>query len=656
MPNKRSLTSNVPTQGLPLTIDTIIRNEEGKRKGFERRWYDNNFFDDGYHFRYISRTTGRIIDTSDKNINLPNRAIPKANRQIRGVANLLLGAEPMPVVYPQKVSSSNYPNPEALEQANEAARDVAKKSGLWIEQEWENQNLREKLIHMILLAAKHGVSFLQVWPDEVDEKINSKVFDAFDIYLDGTLTNIYESPYILKAVPMLIAKIKANELFDEAQLARISPDNKYASSEIKEAYMRARFGTGVESDYAASLILKEAFFKEYLSDDNWNDAKKLGDKNGALEGKSRGDMIMRHSFTAGGVWLLDEYVDMDEYPFVDYRFEPGPIYQVPLIEKFIPANKSLDIIASRIERFANTMVSGIWLKRKGEDFQISNIAGGQLVEYEGTPPAQANMASIPSYVFNYMEFLEKNIEEQGASTSALGQLPSGVKSGVAIESLKATEYANLKIASDQLKSTVKHITERMLDIASKYFIQPQTVMILEQNKPEYFDIIGEAGLEAREKAGMPIPKGIVPIKGDYKVDIEVESGLGFTQAGKKETAQQIVQFMIQMAQMGLLTMDAVKVMVKRLLEAYQFGSTQEFMEALETGTSTVPLTEEQITQMKVAVIEALKEAGYIGEEMDNKMVNSTKVGVVEALRDLADQGNQANTQTQAPELSVEPTQ
>lgn len=247
-------------------------------------------------------------------------------------------------------------------------------------------------------------------------------------------------------------------------------------------------------------------------------------------------------------------------------------------------------------------------------------------------------------MFNYMEFLEKNIEEQGASTSALNQLPAGVKSGVAIESLKATEYANLKIASDQLKSTVKYITERMLDIASKYFIQPQTVMILEENKPEYFDIIGEAGLEARQKAGMPVPENIVPIKGDYKVDIEVESGLGFTQAGKKETAQQIVQFMIQMAQMGLLTMDAVKVMVKRLLEAYQFGSTQEFMEALETGTSTTPLTEEQITQMKVAVIEALKEAGYIGQEMDNKMVNSTKVGVVEALKDLADQGNQANTE------------
>jgi len=63
---------------------------------------------------------------------------------------------------------------------------------------------------------------------------------AFDIYLDGTLTEIYDSPSIVKAKPWLIAKIKANEEFDEAAVEAISPDNKYASSEVKQAYMNAR--------------------------------------------------------------------------------------------------------------------------------------------------------------------------------------------------------------------------------------------------------------------------------------------------------------------------------------------------------------------------------------------------------------------------------
>ena len=63
-------------------------------------------------------------------------------------------------------------------------------------------------------------------------------------------------------------------------------------------------------------------------------------------------------------------------------------------------------------------------------------------------------------MFNYMELLNSIIEEQGASTTALNQLPQGVKSGKAIELVKATEYANLKIPSDQLKHTISRIAEK----------------------------------------------------------------------------------------------------------------------------------------------------------------------------------------------------
>jgi len=118
----------------------------------------------------------------------------------------------------------------------------------------------------------------------------------------------------------------------------------------------------------------------------------------------------------------------------------------PFIIIFIPANKSLDSVASRVERHIGTMIAGTWLKRRGENFTPTNIAGGQVMEYETTPPTQMPHTPIPSHVFAYIQFLNSVIEEQGASTAALSQLPPGVKSGIAIESLKATEYANLKIA------------------------------------------------------------------------------------------------------------------------------------------------------------------------------------------------------------------
>ena len=90
---------------------------------------------------------------------------------------------------------------------------------------------------------------------------------------------------------------------------------------------------------------------------------------------------MRHVFSGGGITLRDEYIDYDKYPFAEFRYEPGLLYQTPFIERFIPQNKSIDVVVTRLEKFINAMVVGVYQKRKGENFQISNFPGGQVMEY-----------------------------------------------------------------------------------------------------------------------------------------------------------------------------------------------------------------------------------------------------------------------------------
>ena len=650
-------TSSVPSAGMAQKIEELRDYFTNQRKGFERRWYDNNFFDDGFHFRYLSRTTGKIVDPQSKDV-MPSRAIPKASRQIRGVANLLLLPNYHPVVYPEKVSKSSFPpivqrpqmvdpamgqmgqdpmqqpqqpqqqeNP-AYKAAVDKARDTAKKTGQWLEKQWDEQELEDKLTLMVILAAKHGVSFLQCWPDAIEEKIKSQVYDAFDIYLKGNLTSIYDSPAIIKSVPMLIAEIKANEMFSEDAKARLNPDNKYASSMVKEAYLRSRFGSATESDYASTLILNEAFIKEYVNDMNRVQIQESL-KERADELKD-GDMVIRQTFTAGGVTLRDEYLDLPEYPFIDFRFEPGPIYGVPLIERFIPANKSLDIVMSRLERYFNTMVSGTWLVRKGENMQITNIPGGQQVEYTQTPPQQANMSNPQSAVFPYINMVNQIIEEQGASTSALNQIPSGVKSGVAIESIKQSEYSNLRIPSQQLKRTVKVISERLLDYGSK-FIEPKSVYMNEDKDPSYFDVIGENGAKTYDRLGIDLPEDTVVIKKDYHVTIEVEQGTGFTEEGKKATLEKIIQFFVPLAQQGLIPPDVTKQITMKLLDMYGYGATQDLVEGMENDAPQ--MKEEQIMQMKIAVAEVLKEAQLGGKPAEERAVMTAKVGTLEALKE-----------------------
>lgn len=637
MPQQHLNTENLPTQAMAMKVEELLSHFSKERQQFERKWYDNNFFDDGYHFRYLSRTTGKILDTQSLNTSsMPSRAIPKASRQIRGVANLLLLPNYTPVIYPEKVASYQYPpidqngqqveNPE-YQKAIKTAQDQAKKIGHWVQKEWINLELEEQLTLMVLLAAKHGVSYMQLWPDGIEEKINAKVYDAFDIYVKGSLTSIYDSPAIIKTAPMLISEIMADETLG-FEGKTIAVDNKYAYSKVKEAYSKTRYGSGSASDTAATAILSEAYIKEYLSDANRVQVEEsLKDK---ISKYKDGDMVMRHVFTAGGVTGKDEYLDLPEYPFIDFRMEPGPIYQVPLIERFIPANKTLDVIMSRLERYFNTMVTGTWLTRKGENVMITNIPGGQKLEYTGSPPVQAAMQNPQTAAFPFIQLIEKFIEEQGASTSALGQLPQGVRSGVAIESVKQTEFSNLRISSQQLKRTIRLITIRLLDYAADW-IEPKDVYMKESSDPTFYSVIGENGANTYKSLGVNIPQDTVVIRKDHHVDIEVEQGMGMTVEGQKETLQKIIAFFVPLASQGLIAPDAVKQITLKLLELYGYGSTQELVDSMDQGT--VQMNENQIMQMKVAVGEVLKDAQIGGAAADNKAVMASKVGTLEALKE-----------------------
>lgn len=627
-------------------VENLLTTYKNQRQVFERKWYDNNFFDDGLHFRYVSARTGKVVDQTDLNRQIsPTRAIPKASLQIRGLANLLLGLEPHPSIYPEKIPMTAYPpqmdpmtgqmtNP-LYEAALQAAKREAQRIGHWIENLWQEQDMMDKLAHMVLLSTKHGISFAEIYPDAIKERLKIAIFDAFDIYLAGNLTSIYDSPSIIKAIPTSIAEIKANELFDPTQRALISPDNKYASSEVKDAYMQYKFGNMAKADKQQTIILKEAFIKEYLGDDNWDRAKKLSSKTGAMEGKNKGDMIMRHTFCTSNGTLLDEYLPLKEYPFVDFRLEPGLVYQTPVMERMIPTNKSLDIAMSRIEGWFNTMIVGVWMRRKGENFQVNNMPGGIMVDYEGAPPAQMQPSSIPGFAFNFLQLLEQFIAEQGPSTAALGQLPQGVKSGDAIESVKSTEYANLKMATLRLKETVKLITERCIETAADYFYEPQTVMRINDDQPDYFDIIGEAGVKAYQSASQELPE-VTVIKRDTKVRIEIESGLGYTIEGKKATMGQIVKFVGDLSAQGLVPPEAVKVLTKRFLDIFQFGATQEFMEAMDNSMPV--MNQEQMAQMKIAIAETLQDLGLVGPQKEEEDIMKTKVGMIEAAQDLAGTG------------------
>jgi len=253
---------------------------------------------------------------------------------------------------------------------------------------------------------------------------------------------------------------------------------------------------------------------------------------------------------------------------------------------------------------------------------------------------QGRVAPLPQAVFAFPEMLERYIEEQGASTAALGQLPAGVKSGVAIESLKATEFANLKIPIKQFKKTVKEISEMMVGIASDHFLKPQELSTMKGGDAAYFNVIGKRGADLRKEIGQEIPNDTVIIDKDMKIDIDIDTELAYTESGKREVAQQLLDYMIQLAGLGYLSKDAVKVVLEKFLETFKFGATAEFMQALDDGTLTA-LTEDELLKIKIAVVEAMRDAGVAGKQAQQGQVDATKVGMMQAVKDLG--GKRATT-------------
>lgn len=629
-------TSQIDTANIAQTVEANRIVAYNHRRLHERRWYDNNFFDDGFHFRYLSRTTNKIVDLSERaTIYTPQRAIPKASRQIRGIANLLLSSDPTPTVFPEETPSSGDPKKDEL--IKKAAKEQAQRKGYWLEEEWDEpdasgETLLQKLALMPILTAKHSISYMQIWADPQYEKIRTQVYDAFDLYVIGSYNNLEDLPFIIKATPLLVSQIRANPNFNDEK-NKVQPDNKPAESEIKQAYMRSRYGRDASSDQAGTAILYEAFMKEYLNTDNIARIRKQKDGDIILKDRKVGDCIIRQVFTASGKCLRDTYLNMEEYPFVDFRFEPGPLYSVPFIERFINANKSLDSAVSRMERYFHTMVTGIWVKQRGEQFKINNIAGGQVVEYQNRPPEQANLASPGQWTFEFINLLQSFIEEQGVTTTTLGKLPSGVHAAKAIESLKESEYANLVISTRRLSETVRRIAQRMFQIADDHFISPKTISHTDAGETSYFKVIGRNALNRRKNNKIETPEDLISLSGKEKLDIEITQGMAFTKEGQKQSMQDLINTMLQWAQLGFVNPEAVKVVIKKYLEVYQFGSTAEFMEAFDAAATTQQMTQEQQAGMKMALLQALQDAGEVGQEASERRITENKLGALSALKD-----------------------
>ena len=500
---------------------------------YRRQWYLNDNFYEGRHFVWWRKSTG-TIDRIQPPKGMVLRSIPKASKAIDVIQNLILANDPRWVVYPEKDMEGNI---------GKEQEGIAKRSAEWLDFQWDRLNMREELGSLVHFALKFPFSFIQVG---FDTDIWVEVLDAFDIEFQPEVKTIYDSPVLIKTINKNIIDVHNNLAYNENR-TKVVPTNRYTIDDMKDLRLVEKFGYHRTKDTDDTCMLKEYYFKEYV-----DGVDKDGEK--IKEIKIRIVTIANES-----ILLRNELTEMTEYPFVMYAPKSGSLFQPAWLERMIPVNKSIDLITSNIETFFHIMNRGYWIKHKNANVTRIMNESGQFIEWDVVKPEQATLASIPAYVFAHMANLERWISEQSVSSATMGQSMKGVKAYKAIEAAKQSDFAQMGTSINRLETVIEKVAEVMLDYAERYYKEPRHVYRLHEEKPDYFDVVG-ANFRGESTDA-------IPLKASYKVDVSIESGLAYTEEGKRQT-------MLELYSAGLVPADKV-------LEMFKFSNVGELIRAAQ---------------------------------------------------------------------------
>jgi hypothetical protein len=495
-----------------------------------------------------------------------------------------------------------YPAANANGAVDKNAMKGARRVSHYLTDKFDEQGMLLKTAEVVLYAFKAPYAVFEVAQDDA-KFVDVRTWDAYDIIFDTTFKDIEDSPVAIKLVRRTPADLKANEKYSNTE--NLAVDSKLSLEPMKDLRLTEKHGTiGSTEEDIGGVNVMECWAKTKLTEE------KIAEINASydykwMKDRKVGEVIMRLTTIAQGRNLRDEYIDRSDYPFVVYKPKSGSFLQPAWIERFISQNKSLDMFVSNIEAYTALMVKGKWLKNKLSNVTRINNEHGDFIEFDITPPEQAKIQPIPAYVFQHISNIEKWIEEQGVGSSAMGRVPRGVRAYRAIESLKQSDMANLGVAMKALEDVVKKVGEKILAEVSRSVESPTTIYHMNDNEPDYFQIIGEKAARKDNKLQKRVKEGkLVVINENVRMKVAIESGLAYTEEGKRATMMELYGMKV--------------IPTPMLLEALKFSNVGEIIEKTEAelirretmGRSIIDMPEFKLLPAKLQqmVVQFLKEA------------------------------------------------
>ncbi len=522
---------------IKLVSDLFSSANQARRK-HEMRWYLADNFYENNHFVKAMNQLGKLEPVKfPKGIQI--RPIPRAKKQLNSLVNLVIYNNPRWVIYP-RVDFKDDDEKQNYE-------DYTKRVGQWFDDLWSFLNLKDQIRKLVFYGFKYNVGYAEIGGDN-EGNIFVDAYEPYEIWHDAGISDLKEASFLIKGVSRTLKYVKEAKdqdgqfLYNPEVTKNLKVENRLAISEWKNIRLQEQNKGApkmVEDERVGRVFIKETWVK---NGETWD-----------LITECQGKKLRETAKT-----------EFKELPWIMYKPQEGLIHQGSPFEDLIPMNKAIDILTALVEGYTRTTAIGRYAKHKMSKVERILNEHGEIIEYEGNqPPIQMQIAPLPASVFNTLQLYINFMDEIGTSVVSFGKVPKGVKAYKALESLKNSEFSNLQTSIDLLAKTLEDMAEKIMDFADKYFTEPVTIFHLNNGKPDYFKLVSANNSIAAENS----ESDAVPIGSKYKVKVEIESGMAYTEEGKRESY-------MQLADKGYLPKDEV-------LKAFKFSNVGEIIEKLE---------------------------------------------------------------------------
>lgn len=355
--------------------------------------------------------------------------------------------------------------------------------------------------------------------------------DPFDVYLDpaGMDTgDIQNCRYIDIAVSKPVQDIVNNSNYAE-QLKKqgiITADDVPGSTDrsaspFKDSLIKNNFLAGNDTDGdLKTTILHETLYKKKVTIED--DKSKSTDET----------QVWVASWIKGHL-LRNEQTEFSKYNIIPIASDDNPneIYGEGYVKNMIPINKIINRLESQCVEYNNLVNRGRIIADKNSGVSVITNETGQIIEKNAgadvrafqpgglSPDMNSQITRLNSYLYDI----------SGVSDAFMGNVPVGIKAGVALESLKAQAANNLQDMKDNLETGLAQLGEGILElIANKTITSKQIQSIDKSGKPVTFKIKGQVGVEPKEK----LSKDTYVIGNSNHVKVVIGSNLAYTREGR----------------------------------------------------------------------------------------------------------------------------